>query len=352
MSNSIYFFFSILSILIIFYILRKNEIINETFFDTIFDIPTIRQKQEETNQHIFGNRLETCKSIPISTSQGLIMDSSIVCNTTKDIVNPPTFYYEVYPEHCNKNAFFFVNLDLTDFRKLQQDPNSPQTILCKTHQTYDILSRLLTYKNVIYTGFTSVDKWIPNISKNYRSYIHVAGKSEYKGTNHVIEAWIRHPEWPVLTLICREEILETSKHMLKNKSFKNINLVQSYLSDNELNQLMNKNGIHICTSKHEGFGHYLNEARSLEAVVLYTNAPPMNEKFVDGVSGIAVFATNGIATNNGICPTYNVSANTIEQSIERTLKMSTEELSRIGKKSRKDFLRDDYEFKKRLLSVL
>jgi len=139
---------------------------------------------------------------------------------------------------------------------------------------------------------------------------------------------------------------------LKNKSFKNINLVQSYLSDNELNQLMNKNGIHICTSKHEGFGHYLNEARSLEAVVLYTNAPPMNEKFVDGVSGIAVFATNGIATNNGICPTYNVSANTIEQSIERTLKMSTEELSRIGKKSRKDFLRDDYEFKKRLLSVL
>ncbi len=342
----------VLSILIIIYILRKNEIINETFFDTLFDIPTIRRKQEETNQHIFGNRLETCKSIPISTSQGLIMDSSIVCNVTKDVKNPPTFYYEVYPENPDKNAFFFVNLDLTDFRKLQEeDPNSPQTILCKTRQTYDILSRLLRYKKVIYTGFTSVDKWIQNISKNYRSYIHVAGKSEYKGTHHVIEAWTRHPEWPTLTLICRDEILETSKHLLRD-TIKNINLVRSFLSDKELDQLMNKNGIHICTSKHEGFGHYLNEARSSEAVVLYTNAPPMNEKFVDGVSGISVISTNGIPVNNGICPTYNVSANTIEQSVERTLRMSITELAQIGKKARQDFLRDDHDFKQRLLSIL
>ena len=298
---------------------NKNDDNSEKFFDTVFDIETIRRQQQETSKQIFGSKLESCKSIPISNSQGLILDSSIVCNATKTINPQPIFYYEIYPENADPNGYFFVNLDLTDFQQLLSDPYSPKNILCKTKQTYDILSRLLPYKNVVFTGFTSVDRHIPeynskNNSKNkYRSFIHIAGKSPYKGTLQVVRAWLKHPEWSNLTLICREEILEAIIDSVKGAS--NIKLIKEFLSENRLVEYMNQNGIHICSSKHEGFGHYINEARSTEAVVLYTNAPPMNEMFTDGVNGIGISSIQDKPVNKGICPTYLVTPETVENAV-------------------------------------
>ena len=44
--------------------------------------------------------------------------------------------------------------------------------------------------------------------------------------------------------------------------------------------------VHICPSAREGFGHYINEARSVGAVVLTIDAAPMSEFVVDGESGV------------------------------------------------------------------
>jgi len=348
------FLIAILAICLIFLVFvlynqRIGRSQEEDYFDVVFDIPTIRRQQEETSQQLFGSKLETCKSIPITNSQGLILDSSIVCNATKTLSRQPMFYYEIYPENSDPDGYFFVNFDLTDFQKLLADPKSPKNILCKTRQCYDILSRLLPYKNIIYTGFTSVDRNMISVSKNYRSYIHIAGKSPYKGTLQVVRAWIKHPEWPVLTLICREEILEVLKPEIKKTA--NIHLISEFLSEQQLIQYMNQNGIHICPSKHEGFGHYINEARSTEAVVLYTNAPPMNEMFQDGINGIAISAVQDAPTNNGICPTYLVYPESIEEAVVKTLNMSVQQLATIGKNARAEFLKNDEAFKKRLLDI-
>jgi hypothetical protein len=40
-------------------------------------------------------------------------------------------------------------------------------------------------------------------------------------------------------------------------------------------------GVHLCLSSKEGFGHYLNSARASGALVVVTDHPPMNE-FTDG----------------------------------------------------------------------
>ena len=330
----------------------KTKSQDETYFDTVFDIPTIRKQQEETSQELFGSKFETCKSIPISNSQGLILDSSIVCHATRNLSRQPLFYYEIYPDDCVQDSYFFVNFDYTDFRKLLADPKSPKNILCKTHQTYNVLKSFLPYKNVIYTGFTSIDRFLPNITKDYRSFIHIAGKSPHKGTTQVIQAWLQHPEWPTITVICREDVLkDINDTIFKIKNSKNINFIDRFIPEKKLIEYMNHNGVHICSSKFEGFGHYINEARSTEAVVLYTNGEPMNEMFTDGVDGIAISSIRDKPTNQGMCPTFMVSPQSIEAAVNRTLTLSEAERKEMGKKARIRFLENDKQFRERLLSL-
>lgn len=44
--------------------------------------------------------------------------------------------------------------------------------------------------------------------------------------------------------------------------------------------------VHVCPSSREGFGHYINEARSVGALVVTIAAGPMNELVQDGKSGV------------------------------------------------------------------
>jgi glycosyltransferase involved in cell wall biosynthesis len=342
-------FICVFSLCLLFIQYEMNE-----SYESSFDLPTIKSHQKETMKNIFGVSLD-CKSMPISTSQGLVVDSAIVCNATKDIPKDklPEFYYEHYPENSDPNGFLFVNLDYTDFKKILYNPKSPKNILCKTKHTYELLKSMLSHKNVIYTGFTSADRYLPNVSKNMRSFIHIPGKSPNKGTVQVIEAWKRNPNWPVLTVICRDELYdELSKTIDMRQISKNINMITSFVLDSKLIELMNMNGIHVCTSKTEGFGHYLNEARSTGAVVLYTDAPPMNEMFVDNETGISVKAQRSFPINDGVCPTFSVTIDSIKESVERVLRKSESDLREMGKRSRDAYLRDDRMFKERLAKLV
>ena len=57
----------------------------------------------------------------------------------------------------------------------------------------------------------------------------------------------------------------------------NIDFIHDFLPKSKLQALQNQCGFHICPSETEGFGHYIMEALSCSAVVVTTNAPPMNE---------------------------------------------------------------------------
>jgi glycosyltransferase involved in cell wall biosynthesis len=53
------------------------------------------------------------------------------------------------------------------------------------------------------------------------------------------------------------------------------------LADEELLGLQQSSGVHLCPSREEGFGHYINEARALGALVMTTNWAPMNDLVQD-----------------------------------------------------------------------
>ncbi|MFT7005544.1 MAG: hypothetical protein ACJAXJ_000042 [Colwellia sp.] len=145
----------------------------------------------------------------------------------------------------------------------------PEThIWCKTHYAVKQLKHL--NDNVEYLGFCSRNLLDESITPNFNAFIHIAGKSEQKGTIAILNVWQKHPEWPLLKVISRRE-----EHL--EYQAENIEFITEFLTECQLKSLINQCGVHLCPSESEGFGHNIVEAMSANSIVVTTNAPPMNE---------------------------------------------------------------------------
>lgn len=289
-----------------------------------------------------------------SESLGLIIDAKIIYDSVPNInelLGKRKLIIENTPDSYKEEDLILVNLDCTDFNKLRK-PNSPTTILCKTKQCYDILKTNMKNKNIIYTGFTSIDRFKPGHPMDYNMFIHVCGKSPFKGTLQLVKIWLNHPEFPTLNIKAYSEIQDKIKALLKTKPASNIILNSSFSTENDIDILYNTYGIHLCTSEHEGWGHYIAEAKACKAVVLYTDAPCMNETFIDGYDGIAI-KCNSLSTLlvNELCPSYDIQENDLVDAVKRVIALSTDEKQIIGENARKRYLENDIQFKNRIVNI-
>ncbi len=123
-----------------------------------------------------------------------------------------------------------------------------------------------------HTGFFSRDLYDPSVLKQPR-VLHVKGRSQYKNTEAVLEAYRRHASrLPPLTVITQAplEILPNVEYWLGS------------IDDKKLRELMNSHAWHLCPSECEGWGHSIVEALSCKAIVITTDASPMNEHVLPG----------------------------------------------------------------------
>lgn len=160
-----------------------------------------------------------------------------------------------------------------------------------------------------YIGFTSDDRLDAEVLR-VPEFFHLAGASSAKGTDVLLAAWRRHPEWPRLTVV------QAPRHARPGPAAANINHMIGYLDDAELRSLQNRCQFHICPSEVEGFGHHLVEAMSVGAVVLATDAAPMNEH-VDESRGVMIESSPG--TRQGLVLVQRIEVEAIEAAVERAL---------------------------------
>ena len=199
------------------------------------------------------------------------------------------------------------------------------------------------YNNIYYIGWTSIDRFSLKYKKQYDQCIHIAGKSILKGTQHLINSW--KSDYPQLHLIYNGQNHEFTKNDNTNITYYN-----ERLTDIELIKLMNTYGIHICPSEAEGYGHYLNEARSCQSIVISTDAEPMkqfskeeyrlivaNEKSMDKTLGTQFFFKEE-------------SLDTIINNLKREANTSIDRLQEIGKSARHNYLQDGKTFRHNLSS--
>ncbi len=213
-------------------------------------------------------------------------------------------------------------------------------VLAKTEQAVELFEPYVS--DITRVGFTSEDRYDPMVQKDWNSFFHLAGASFLKGTETILSLWEKHPEWPELLLIQREE--NAPDYLPQN-----VRLISRHLPDEDLKILQNRAGIHLCPSRSEGWGHYLIEAMSVGAVVVTTNAPPMNE-FVTSDSGILVPFDH--TEPRKMAQNYFVSESELERQIERLLVMPDTEKMEMGVRAQEQYRWLDAGFRNRLPRLL
>lgn len=206
-------------------------------------------------------------------------------------------------------------------------------VLAKTRHAESIFSALGLSTSFI--GFTSEDCQVPKITKVWSRCLHVAGRSTMKGTEDVIAAWEAHPDWPELVIV-------QDPSMPEPEVPNNITLFRAYMDEDELRQLQNACGIHLCPSRSEGWGHYISEAMSCGAVVITTDAPPMNE-IIDHSTGLLVPYDRCETRHLGQC--YFVDANELERRIQEVLMMGADAKVDLGQAARRKYEENDRRFR-------
>lgn len=190
-----------------------------------------------------------------------------------------------------------------------------------------------------FIGFTSEDRLDAAVRRE-RAFFHLAGRSSNKGTDALIALWRRHPEWPTLTVV---QSPRTARPL--DPAPPNVVHRIDYLDDAELRRLQNSCRFHVCCSETEGFGHYLVEAMSVGAVVLTTDAEPMNE-LVDASRGLPVpYARTG---RQQLATTYFVDIEALERQVVAVLAMDEAALDALGAAARRWYVDNDAAFPGRL----
>ncbi|WP_422646734.1 glycosyltransferase [Agrobacterium tumefaciens] len=212
-------------------------------------------------------------------------------------------------------------------------------VLAKTRHAEEIFRSLGA--QTAYLGFTSEDRLDASVPRDWSRFLHVAGGSTLKGTEDILALWEKHPEWPELTLVQKE-------HLAPKSVPANVTLISGYLEDGELKKLQNGIGIHLCPSRAEGWGHHMVESLSTGALVIATDAPPMNE-LVTAQNGIPVACIRSEPRHLGTC--FFVDPAALEKAVVTAIALSETEKAELGRSARKSYEKIQADFRTRVRSI-
>ena len=128
----------------------------------------------------------------------------------------------------------------------------------------------------------------------------------------------------------------------------NVALHGGYLDDDALKQLQNACGVHLCPSRSEGWGHNIVEAMSCGAVVVTTDAPPMNEH-VTADCGVLVPINRSEPRHLG--RNFFVDPSALETTVAQLVTASPDAAKSLGVKARERFEELNRGFVTRLRAV-
>lgn len=233
-------------------------------------------------------------------------------------------------------------------------------VLCKTNYGYEFMQRMRDKYNfrfkILYVGHTTIFPTIPpGMKRDYSTILHSAGAHNWKNTDTVIKAWLKHGKklnLPEVVITCHKKCLTSLKKYLEPNEFKEmlnhdlITFYQEPLDFKDLVRLKHEIGMHLCPSMAEGYGHYLNEARICKAAIITTDIPPMNE-LVDSDTGLLLpcYKTEEKSNGNPIC---FIDPYDLAEIVKKLADLPIERKKEMGELVYQDYLYDTKDFEIRI----
>ena len=145
------------------------------------------------------------------------------------------------------------------------------------------------------------------------------GMSRYRGAHNLINVWAHHPEWPPLKIVIDPSVRPAVKP-------DNVEFLDIFPRHEDFVSFASGSLFHIYATETEGFGHSILEAMGYGALVMVTDAPPMNEIANENC---ALMLTAEYSGQKSIAPRFAVKPSALEQAVEKALVMSDEEIAAI-----------------------
>jgi hypothetical protein len=249
----------------------------------------------------------TVAGVQYTHSTGSISGADV--NIFLELINPHLFTLAKQQWFIPNPEWFFQREYLHKFDK----------ILAKTKDTQRIFTQLGSDK-VSFLGWKSRDLYMPALEKD-RRFLHISGKSQFKNTQAVIDCWTKYtPQVPLVIVGQHYQPIgiPNIQHFFR-------------LDDGALKTLMSSCQFHLLPSAYEGFGHALHEAFGVKAVVITTDASPMNEV----PAPILVASTSQKPYNFGMLKL--VTPEDVYCAVNKALSLTNEECTVIGEQARQFF---------------
>lgn len=205
----------------------------------------------------------------------------------------------------------------------------------KTSFGMSIFEKLHPDKKHGLIGFTSFD--LDATVSDYSQFGHFSGKSKTRHTQELMDIWLQEPELPTLNV----QFYDKGPEIPEWIRLRNLNIRMGFMAPKELRNIFTQTGIHLCTSQMEGFGHYINEARSIGALIIALDAPPMNE-LIDAQSGILVKTDKYLSHNHGV--KFIASKDAIHAAIKTALGLSETEKFTLGQNAKARYFSEREKF--------
>jgi glycosyltransferase involved in cell wall biosynthesis len=254
------------------------------------------------------------------------------------------FVESIFPAHlatARTNCLFvnpewFREHNLEHFSRLD-------FVLCKTPSAVDAFRDLRVPCRMV--AFTSPDKRIPGFVRSGPiRCLHLSGQSAVKGSEAVVEAWSHHPEWPELTVVRRAKRYG-NEDAPPLPPLPNVRYETDRVPAERLRQMQNECEVHVLPSQAEAYGHVIGEAMSCGAIVVTTDAAPMNE-LVTRERGTLVRVARSEPMRKSTRNFVDVSA--LETELDRVFAMTAGERAALGRNARAWYEAQDMSFRSAL----
>ncbi|EGZ06073.1 hypothetical protein PHYSODRAFT_289065 [Phytophthora sojae] len=186
--------------------------------------------------------------------------------------------YELESEHYWRADVILCKTALCSryLRKwFRQEGNPRGTRVLYTRHTTSNLA--LTHKSQLSASEVSAR---PEKNFSEVSFLHTAGTSIQKGTRQVLDCWLGRPDLPPLELHMAQDLFDgafAARYMKRINKSPNVHLHTGRLEPAAFGRLITDASFFMCSSLQEGYGHYINQARSSRAFIFTTDVAPMNE---------------------------------------------------------------------------